>query len=92
MSVFYDYLNSDKNLPKDELLYDEFPFIIEGNVYNIGQTSFPNLINWSINYKHGTKHYPHRNSMKMQPREYLEFLSQFTKELNKDKNIINSIV
>ena len=93
VAVFYDFEDPEHkhlNLSTDELFYDELPFIVEGLTYNLVDVMYNTLLKWRIDYKHGTKHYPHRNSMHMTPNDYFLFLNQFTNELKKDQTIINA--
>lgn len=93
VAVFHDFEDPEHmhlNLPTDELFYDELPFVVEGLTYNLADVMYNTLLKWRIDYKHGTKHYPHRNSMQMTPNDYLLFLNQFTTELKKDQTIINA--
>ena len=77
------------NLPKDELMYDEVPFLFDLHIQDYNDMMFNRIDKWAINLEHGTKHYPHRNKMDMKPADYTLFLQQFTHELNKDRNYIN---
>jgi hypothetical protein len=76
--IFYDFdepQHKHMNLSKEELMYDEIPFTVSGNVHTLSNLMFPRLNIWEMNMAHGTKHYPHRNSMDMKSTDYLEFLS-----------------
>lgn len=61
------------NLSKDELLYDEIPFLLDLHVQDYNDVMYNRIDKWGINLKHGSKHYPHRNSMDMTPSDYLLF-------------------
>ena len=50
---------------------------------------FNRINKWAVNLEHGSKHYPHRNSMDMTPADYTLFLEQFTRELHKDQLLLN---
>ena len=92
IAVFYDYENPEHmamNLSKDELFYDELPFSVELLFINYNDIMYNKILKWGFNFKHGTKHYPHRNSMKMSQSDYNLFLNQFIKELAIDKEILN---
>ena len=93
--VYYDFDDPEHkhmNLPTTQLLYDEIPFKVSGNVHTLDKLMYLHLNEWTMNFEHGTKHYPHQNSMNMTPTDYLEFLSQFKNELRKDKEILNNIM
>jgi hypothetical protein len=93
--AFYDFddpQHMHMNLPKTELLYDEIPFKVTGNMHMMFHKIFMHLNRWEIRLEHGTKHYPHRNNMNMTTTDYLEFLGQFKNELRKDKPILNNIL
>jgi len=74
LAVFHDFV-LDPALPKDELLYDEIPFSLEGTASISSGKMYLTLINWSLNHAHGSKHYPHRNSMNISQNDYVHFLS-----------------
>ena len=63
------------NLPKDEILYDEIPFLTEFTINNVGRKSLITLNKYQLDHTHGNRHQPHRNNMNLTNNEYLEFLS-----------------
>ena len=91
MSVYYDYAGEHMhmNLPKDELLYDELQFVIEGTVQNSLRNSFIKLSKYQLDHSHGNRHFPYRNKMDLTRHEYLEFLSHMSAQLARDKEYIN---
>jgi len=92
MQAFYDFEDPEHmhmNLPKDELFYDEIPFNLDVHIQDYNDMMFNRINKWGIDLKHGTKHYPHRNTMDMKPADYILFLEQFTRELDKDKRLLN---
>jgi hypothetical protein len=66
-------------------MYDEIPFKVAGNLHTLGKKMFLHLNIWEMNFSHGSKHYPHRNTMDMTNTDYTIFLAQFKNELHKDK-------